>query len=405
MKRLILAFLVLMMIAGGTAMADYADETWYRDALKECEMAAGNNLRLKKVIERARSGEVITVAAVGGSITEGANASKYEDCWAARFTAQFGETYGTDGGTNVALVNCGVGGTPSPFGYMRYGREILGRVPEADPDGYPDLVVIEYAVNDWAEPTGGRCYESMVKEILEQPNEPAVILLFAARKDGWNLQNDLQKVGDRYNLPMVSIVDGIWQHLDKDFPIADFYTDDYHPNSTGHRMMADALMQAVADAAAAEPAAADADLTAEPVYGTDFMGLKTIFGDSTPDGITVERGGFDGNDSNSYRNKPVGQVCGKNFHHKGRSGPEPLKVTGTFRKCLIAWMAASDARYGTAEVLVDGEVKATLQGGAGKWGQSEVVLVLDETEAAEHTLEIRMKDEKKLFTITAISVQ
>lgn len=405
MKRLVSVLLVLMMLAGGTAMAEFADAAWYGEALKECEMALGNNLRLKKVIERAQGGEFITVATVGGSITEGANASKYEECWAARFAAQFGETYGTDGGANVKLVNCGVGGTPSPFGYMRYGREILGRVPEADPDGYPDLVVIEYAVNDWAEPTGGRCYESMVKEILEQPNEPAVILLFAARKDGWNLQNDLRKIGDRYNLPMVSIVDGIWQHLDKDFPIADFYTDDYHPNSTGHQMMADALMQAVADAAAAETAENDVDLNAEPVYGTDFMGLKTIFGDSTPEGVEVDRGGFTGNDTKAYRNKPVGQVCGKNFFHSGRMSADPLKVTGVFRKCLVSWLASGDSTYGAAEILVDGEVKITLEGGAGKWGQSEVVLVLDEAEAAEHTVEIRPKDEKKWFTITAISVQ
>ena len=278
-------------------------------------------------------------------------------------------------------------------------------IPEADPDGYPDLVVIEFAVNDWAEPTGGRCYESMVKETLEQPNEPAVILLFAARKDGWNLQNDLRKIGDRYNLPMVSIVDGIWQHLDKDFPIADFYTDDYHPNSTGHQMMADALMQAVADAAAAETAENDVDLNAEPVYGTDFMGLKTIFGDSTPEGVEVDRGGFTGNDTKAYRNKPVGQVCGKNFFHSGRMSADPLKVTGVFRKCLVSWLASGDSTYGAAEILVDGEVKITLEGGAGKWGQSEVVLVLDEAEAAEHTVEIRPKDEKKWFTITAISVQ
>ncbi len=405
MKKLLLLLMALMMIGGSRAMAEYTEEVWYTEALKESVVSAGNNLRLKNVIERAQKGEQITIGTVGGSITEGALASSYEECWAMRFAARFGETYGTDGGGNVALVNSGVGGTPSPFGYMRYGRDILARVPESDPDGYPDLMVIEYAVNDWAEPTGCRCYESMVKEILSQPNRPAVILLFSARNDGWNVQNELQKIGERYDLLMVSVRDGLYKHLDRDFPKKNFYRDEYHPNSTGHAMMADAMMAAVADAAAAETAETDIDLAAEPVYGTDFMGLKTIYGDSVPDGITVERGSFDKVDKTTYSNKPVGQVCGKNFCHGTSSGSEPMRITGIFRKCLIAWKTAAEGTYGSAEILVDGKVKATLKGGSGKWGQSEVVLILDGKEAAEHTVEIRVAEEGKRFTITAVSVQ
>ena len=405
MKKLILFLLTLMMIGGSQAMAEFREEAWYGEALKESEVSLGNNLRLKRVIAQAQRGEAITIATVGGSITEGALASRYEECWAMQFRSKFGEAYGTDGGANVALVNSGVGGTPSPFGYMRYGRDILARIPEADPDGLPDLVMIEYAVNDWAEPTGCRCYESMVKEILEQPNAPAVILLFSARNDGWNVQNELQKIGERYDLMMVSVRDGIYPHLDKDFPKNNFYKDEYHPNSTGHGMMADALMQAVADANAAETADADLDLNVKPAYATDFMGLKTIYGDETPEGVTVERGSFDKVDKTTYSNTPVGQVCGKNFCHGTTSGTEPMRITGVFRKCLIAWKAAAEDTYGAAEVLVDGKLKTILRGGKGKWGQSEVVLVLDGAEAAEHTVEIRVTEEGKRFTITAVSVQ
>jgi len=388
-------------------MADFSGEAWYAEALRECQVSLGNNLRLKKVIDRARSGEQITIGTVGGSITEGALATKYEECWAVRFAAKFGELFGTNGGENVVLVNSGVGGTPSSFGWMRYGRDIAARVPESDPDGLPDLVVIEYAVNDWAEPTGYRCYESMVKEILSQPNEPAVILLFSARNDGWNVQGEHKKIGDRYDLMMVSVKDGIYPHLDKDFPKKNFYKDEYHPNSTGHGMMADALMQAVQDAAEAETSASDISLDVKPAYSTDFMGLKTIYGDTVPEGITVERGSFDKIDKKAYSNKPVGIVCGEqNFcHGKTSEGLEPLKITGVFSKCTLSWLASADTAYGAAEILVDGKVKMKLQGGPGKWGQSEVVLVLDAKEAAEHTIEIRVTEAGKKFTITAISVK
>ena len=57
------------------------------------------------------------------------------------------------------------------------------------------------------------------------------------------------------------------------------------------------------------------------------------------------------------------------------------------------------------EILVDGKVVMTLKGGPGKWNQSEIVLPLDEAEAAEHTVEVRMTNAVKRFTITAIAVR
>ena len=406
-RKLAAALAALLLFCAGAAYGEgktMFEKEWYLQALKDSVMSVGNNARLNKVISRARSGEEITVATIGGSITEGAGAAVYRDCWASRFCTRFGAAYGVNGGENVHLVNAGVGGTPSPFGYMRYRREILGRIPKKDADGLPDVVVIEFSVNDWEEPTGHRCYESMVKEILEAPNEPAVILLFAVFRNGFNLQNDLKKIGENYGLMMVSVKDGFYAHIGKKLTVEGFFADEYHPTSLGHRIMTDCLMQAVTDAAEADTDA-PADLNVKPVYGTDFMGLKTIFGDTETEEYAVERSGFPGSDQNSYSNAPVGRVCGKNFFHDANDPMDPLKVTGVFRKCLVAWKASADPSFGTVEILIDGQVKKAVRGGEGKWGQSEVVLALDMKEAAEHTLEIRVKEEGKKATITAIGLQ
>ena len=409
MTRKITAVLMILVLlcacaAHGEEKKTMFEKEWYLQALKDSVMSVGNNARLKKVIERAQSGEQITLATIGGSITEGAGATTYAECWVSRFWTRFKTAYGVDNGTNVSLVNAGVGGTPSPFGYMRYQREIVDRVPGKDADGLPDVVVIEFSVNDWEEPTKHRCYESMVKEILDAPNEPAVILLFAVFRNGWNLQEELRKIGDRYNLMMVSIRDGIYPLIGPKIKSEGFFSDEYHPTSLGHRIMTDCLMQAVADAAEAETDTAP-DLNVNPVYGTDFVGLKTIFGDTETTEYTVDRGGFRGSDSGSYHNTPVGWVCGKNFFHNTTDPMDPLRITGVFSKCLVAWKAASDTAFGTAEILVDGRVVKTLKGGTGKWGQSEVVLALDQKEPAEHTVEIRVKEEGKKFTITAVSLK
>ena len=408
MKKWVSVLMILMLLCVSTAWGEEKktmfDEEWYRQALRDSVMSVGNNARLKKVIERAQNGEVITLATIGGSITEGAGASSYKECWASRFHIRFRTEYGAANGSNVCFVNAGVGGTPSPFGYMRYQREVVNRVPAADTDGLPDVVVIEFSVNDWEEPTKHRCFESMVKEILDAPNEPAVILLFAVFRNGFNLQNDLRRIGKNYDLMMVSIKDGFYGHFGKELKKEGFFSDEYHPTSLGHRIMTDCLMQAVTEAAEAETDAAP-DLDVKPVYGTDFMGLKTIFGDTETEEFTVDRGGFPGSDSGSYHNQPVGWVCGKNFYHNVKDPMDPLTVRGIFRKCLVAWKATNSASFGTAEILIDGRVVKTVKGGKDKWGQSEVVLVLDEKEAAEHTLEIRVTEEGKAFTVTAIGLQ
>ncbi len=407
MKKIGAALLALMLLYTCCAAGEgvrMTETEWYSQALLDAQMSLGNNVRLKSVIARARSGEDITLATIGGSITEGAGAASYAECWASRFHVRFGSAFGTDNGSHIHLVNAGVGGTPSTFGYMRYGRDVVSRVPSEDPDGLPDVVVIEFSVNDWGEPTGHRCFESMVKEILEAPNEPAVILLFAVFRNGFNLQDELKRIGERYGLMMVSIKDGFYSHIGRELTDQEFFSDEYHPTSLGHRIMTDCLMQAILDAEAAEEDKA-AVLASEAVYGTDFMGLETVYGDTQTAGYLIDRGGFRSVDTGSYRNQPVGWVCGKNFHHDTSDPMDPLRITGVFSKCLVAWKASGDASFGAAQILLDGRVVMTVQGGKDKWGQSEVVLVLDDAQPAEHTLEIRVTQEGKRFTVTAVGLK
>ena len=404
---LVCCVLAMAYAKGGVAMGEQAyygesgNESWYIQALDKSIQQLGNNQRLKRVIDRARRGETITIAAIGGSITEGAGAAKYEECYAYRFYKGFAARYGTGSG-NVHFVNAGVGGTPSTFGLMRYGRDVTDRVNDAD--GLPDLVIVEYAVNDYNEPTKGRCYESLVKSILEAENDPAVILLFSVSRGNFTLESFLGKVGKAYDLMMVSVKSIVEKHVDREWTKEDFFFDEYHPTSMGHGVMADCLLRAVDSAYGAEESPKDIDLLVSPAYGIDFMGLKTIYGEGEYPGVQIDRGGFPGDDTASYRNLPVGRVCGKNFYHSSKDPAEPLRLTFTFKKLLIAWRAVASDNYGEAEIVVDGKVKRTLRGGEGKWGQSEVILVWDAKEALPHTLEIRMADgsENKCFTITAI---
>ena len=393
----------LSAVAGATAYySRRGDAAWYEQVLQDGVMNAGNNLRLKEVVRRAGEGESITVATIGGSITEGAGATTYAGCYASRFVREFARLYGADEGKNIQLVNAGVGGTGSPFGLMRYDRDVTARV--TDEDGLADLVVIEFSVNDYQEPTRHRAFESLVKKVLEQPNRPAVILLFAVFKNGFNLQTDLRKIGDAYDLMMISVKDAVYPHIGKEWTSEEFFSDEYHPTSLGHGVMADCLLAGVRTALAAEDSAEDISPDIKPVYGTDYTELRTVYGDSEGGDYTLIRGGFAQDDASSYKNLPVGRVCGKNFAHTPADSDEPLVFKATFSKLLIAWRSVAGSTYGEAEVLVDGKSMKKLKGNSGSWGQSEVALVWDLRKSGEHTVEIRMTEgnEKKRFTVTAI---
>ena len=373
---------------------------WYQQLLEDSHLALGANRRLKRVIEKARAGEEVTIAVIGGSITEGAGAAKYSECWASRLLQGFRAYCGAGDGSGIRLVNAGVGGTPSTFGLMRYQRDVVDRVEDAD--GLPDLVVIEFSVNDWGEPTGHRCFESLVKTAYDAPNEPAVILLFAVFRTGFTLQDEMRRVGGAYDLMMVSLRDSAFPHVGQEWPVDSFFFDEYHPTSMGHAVMADCILSAVIASAEAEERPEPAAVT--PAFGADFAGLISLFGDSDGSAYALDRGGFAGDDRGSYANYPVGRVCGRNFHHGKTDGSAPLRFAARMKNLLIAYRATGDREFGNAEVLVDGQVRAVLKGNTGSWGQSVVDLILDEAGAAEHTVEIRMAEGSgdKKFTVTAI---
>ena len=120
-------------------------------------VSPGDSARLAAVMAKARRGEEICVAAIGGSITAGGLQTKEpKNRYVARVAAWFTQTFPQ---AKVKFVNAGIGGTNSLYGAMRVRRDVLSK--------QPDLVIVEYAVNDnHPVPMFWSTYEGVLRQIL-----------------------------------------------------------------------------------------------------------------------------------------------------------------------------------------------------------------------------------------------
>lgn len=216
---------------------------------------AGDPARIHAVLAKARRGGTICVAAMGGSITAGGTHTKDP---LRRYVHQLAKWFeGTFPGLKVRVVNAGIGATNSGYGALRVQRDVLAH--------QPDLVVVEYAVND---PTGtvrlDESYEGVLRQLLSGSPSRAVIELFFMHKDGSSAQSEQAALGRHYGLPMISFRDAVWPELEAGTLKWDaLYDDVVHPNDAGHDLASELLRGFLASSLATLPEA-DRSLPAVP---------------------------------------------------------------------------------------------------------------------------------------------
>jgi len=370
---------------------------WYQYMLDTSILSEGTNGRLEQVLDKISLGEEITVFTIGGSITEGAGAKNFTYSYTDQFVNRLLEAYPD---SDMKYYNSGLGGTPSTLGLMRYERDA-----DAVMEGNPDLVIIEFAVNDYQEPTNARAYESLVRTILEKENSPAVILLFSVFESKWNMQEQYIPIGNHYGLPMVSIRDAIaTAYTNNHLTDKEFFADIYHPTDYGHAIMADCLMELCNRVGAKAPGAI-APIPETDVKGSDFTGIRLVTA-SDDAGAVITPGSFTAKDNalQTYA-RTAKAVFPDNWMRTATNGTDSFKVELTCKNILLSYKFSSSTSFGKVCVYIDGKFVTTLNGYLkGGWNNIETVLLLDEDTAAPHVLELKPADghEAKNFTVLAI---
>ena len=382
----------------------------YKEMIKGGVLSLGDTGRLKEVFERARKGLDTAITFIGGSITQGAGSNPInKECYTYKTYTGFKELFKPSG--EVTYVKAGVGGTPSELGMIRVDKDLIkfGKVE-------PDIVVIEFAVNDAGDETGGDCYEGLIRRCLRMKKKPAVILLFSVFVDDYNLEERLVPIGEYYNLPMVSIKSAVTKqfYLKKDegrvIGKNAFFYDRYHPANIGHTIMADCILELFRRADSEEAVGEKTSDTKAAMRSDDFDMINLIDRAHNDFGAVIDPGSFTETDTNlqacqmdeSIESTPQ---FPDNWARLG-AGDEPFRMTVCCRTLLIVYKDSNSPNEGDVDVFVDGKIVKTINPRAIGWVHCNPYVIIREKESKEHVVEIKMHEgfEDKNFTILGFGI-
>lgn len=195
----------------------------------EMELKGLNLARLKNCMRRAEEGGNLTIGFFGGSITQGCCASVHEKSYAYRVFDWWRAAFPQAG---FGYVNGGIGGTSSHFGVSRVVSDMLMY--------QPDIVTLDFSVNDGANALSQETFEGLIRRILTWTSKPAVLILNNICYDtGVSAQDYHNEAGARYQLPCVSMRDTLYRRMKAGWYTGEEITKDYlHPNDRGHELVA-----------------------------------------------------------------------------------------------------------------------------------------------------------------------
>ena len=315
---------------------------FYKSAIKHM----GNTYRLDKKLEGAENGDPLTIAYLGGSITEGKN-------YTTPFSKYVQQTFAKG---SFKEVNAGLSGTSSVVGLVRSEQEIVSQ--------NPDIIFLEFSVNDHEDIMYKKCFESCIKKFLDLPNEPAVIVLITRAKGGFSSQAQMYPIGKNFDIPVISMDDALTKAFNSGFLSPnDYYTDEYHPHQKGGQLIADCLGYFFRQAMKSENRSSSYELPSKAVYGMEYancVGVNPKDLDSFNAGSWSSGMGYNGNKALNY-----------SYSINGGGNPMTFKTEG---KGLIIVFKANASGMGSINVTVNGKTTKVNGNKQYTWGGPDAEL-------------------------------
>lgn len=345
-------------------------------------VSVGNNFRMKKAISKAERGEETTLVYLGASITM-QKKELIDRGYADSSFRYFKERFAPNGKINY--INSGMNGTTSMIGLMRLERDVL--------KFNPDIVFVEFSVNDSKDSIHRETYESLIVRILESDNKPAVVLLFLQSEGGYTCQGHMQVIGEHYHLPMISVCDAIQAEIAAGRMSWSGYADDnIHPHIKGNDLIAKFIANYY-ETVSVEEIEEDIELPIEPFYGAAFKNIHLLDNNNLK---VLSTGGF--------QKAPTIPAFPGGWIRNKQSENDPFKFNLRFKDLFIIYKEVGDITEGSINVYVDSQLVGTYSGyRTFGWNNPAARLVYVNDTSSEHLVEISManEDEAKSFSLLA----
>ena len=171
----------------------------------------------------------LNVAYLGGSITQGGNASEYSKNWVALTTAWLSEQF-PDAAVNEN--NSGISNTGSNYGIFRLEHDIFDVA-------VPDLIFIEFTSNDWGrfgDLNISRQNESIIRKLYEVNPKVDIVFLYTNFGSDSPCRRASTALAQHYGLLVVDPGSELKRRIDEEEGgVYDKYSNDkIHPNDVGH---------------------------------------------------------------------------------------------------------------------------------------------------------------------------
>lgn len=358
-------------------------------------VSKGDISRILKLIDKAEKGEDITVAFLGGSITQGCNSTVYEKCYVELTYNWFKEKFKN---VNVKHINAGVGATGSFIGVHRVEGQVIGE--------NPDIIFVDAAVNDDEDYSCKVAYESVIRKLLNSKSKPAVVEVFMTMDTGFNVQEQQVQVGERYNVPMISFRDAVKAEVDKNkIKFSDLLTDEVHPNDAGHYIISRLLINLIED-----------------VYKNDYikgneikivdntLEIPCVFEDRYINGTILNNLKITPKEVIGFINYDEGFQVFKNGWIFNETENKDGKLTFELeaKNVVLLYKKSVSESAGKIRVKVNGKEKVFLdtyfKNGWGDYSATEILELSDETNNYKVEIEVVRENMDKEITILGILV-
>jgi len=131
--------------------------------------------------------------------------------------------------------NFGLSGTSSLIGLFYF--EIYIK------ENFPDLIFLEYSINETGDHIGATNFESLIRKINVFSPKTQIIIITLMTKEGHSAEEYMLEIANHHSIPLISIPIFLKKAIKKNMITWDEYSyDNGHPNEKGHDLIADRIL-------------------------------------------------------------------------------------------------------------------------------------------------------------------